>query len=142
MVTFWNSAPTGWTTDYRTALAQAKNTGKLVLADFTGSDWCGYCKKLKKEVFETERFKSWAKDKYVLLYLDYPSRPIMPHAIRYQNEILKSRYNDFIQGYPTILFLDGDGMPVGMSGYGQGGPDAWIAMTEESLSRARSKQKS
>ena len=49
-----------WTTDYKAALTQAKAQNKLVLLDFTGSDWCGYCKLLDKEVFTTSSFKDFA----------------------------------------------------------------------------------
>ena len=51
----------GWTTDYKQALAQAKSQNKLVMLDFTGSDWCGWCMKLNKEVFSQPKFKEYAQ---------------------------------------------------------------------------------
>ena len=66
------STPAGWTDDYDAALRRAAAENKLVLADFSGSDWCGWCKKLDKEVFDTEEFRKGATNEYVLLMVDSP----------------------------------------------------------------------
>ena len=63
----------GWSDNYAKALAQAKAEKKLVLVDFTGSDWCGWCIKLDKEVFSKPEFKTYAKENLVLVELDFPS---------------------------------------------------------------------
>ena len=65
---------TGWGDDFDKAMTQAKTEKKLVLLDFTGSDWCPWCMKLDKEVFAKPDFKSYAKDHLVLVTVDYPQK--------------------------------------------------------------------
>ena len=59
-----------WLTDFEAAKAAAKKDGKVILADFTGSDWCSWCIKLHDEVFSKPEFQEWAAKKVVLLELD------------------------------------------------------------------------
>jgi thioredoxin-related protein len=118
-------AADGWHTDYSKAVAESKKTGKPILADFTGSDWCGWCMKLDKEVFKTAEFKNWAKKNVVLLSLDYPQAKKQSAAEKKQNEALARRYK--IQGFPTVLFLDAKGKQLGQYGYDEGGPKAWTS---------------
>lgn len=120
-----------WTTDYEKALAEAKKSNKLVLADFTGSDWCGWCKLLKKEVFDTDEFKAWADKNVVLLELDFPRTIKLPADLKAQNDKLNTKFG--IRGYPTILFMDADGNEVGRNGYFDGGPADWIKDAELSM---------
>ena len=75
-------AASGWVTGYEAALATAKAEKKLVLADFTGSDWCGWCKKLKAEVFDQPAFQEWAQKNVVLLELEYPASKPMPPELK------------------------------------------------------------
>ncbi|MGE0707896.1 MAG: thioredoxin family protein [Planctomycetota bacterium] len=120
-----------WKVRWEEATAEAKKTGKPILADFTGSDWCGWCIKLKDEVFATEEFVAWAKQNVILLELDFPARKPLPKELKEQNERLQKQYK--IEGYPTILFLDADGKVLAQSGYLPGGPKAWIAAAEKDL---------
>ena len=69
-----DSCPKGWTLDIDAALKQAKAENKKVLLLFTGSDWCGWCIKLKREVLEKNEFKKFAKKNLVLVYFDFPSK--------------------------------------------------------------------
>jgi len=113
-----------WLTDFKKAAAESKESGKPILADFTGSDWCGWCKKLDAEVFATDEFQKWAKENVVLLQLDFPHGRKLDDNIAAQNEELKNKYE--IKGFPTILFLDHEGSVLGRSGYLPGGPGPWI----------------
>ena len=70
---FATSTPEGWTDDFDAAKAQAKSEGKLLLVDFSGSDWCGWCKKLDEEVFAKPEFLEGAKKDFVLVMVDSPS---------------------------------------------------------------------
>src|SRR5690606_17786206 len=115
-------------TDFEAAKATAKKEGKVILADFTGSDWCGWCIKLKEEVFDTPEFKEWAAEKVVLLELDFPRKTELAAELKAQNQGLAKQYG--IEGYPTILFLDADGRELGRYGYDAGGPEPWIAKAE------------
>lgn len=121
-----------WETNYEAALAKAKKQNVPVLANFTGSDWCGWCHKLRDEVFLTFKFKDWAKNEVVLLELDYPRTKKQSPELVAQNEKLLSSYE--IGSYPTILFLNGEGEVIGKSGYlREPGPYAWIANAEEQI---------
>jgi len=115
-----------WSTDLSAAQAQAKKDKKLVLMNFTGSDWCGWCKKLQAEVFTTKEFDAYAKDKLVLVEVDFPSQKKQSPELKKANEALQAKYK--AQGYPTIVVLNGDGKEVWrQGGYMPGGPSAWIA---------------
>ena len=117
------AAAGGWLTSYNDAVAQSKASGKPILMDFTGSDWCGWCKKLKAEVFETNEFKQWAGSNVVLLELDFPRRTAQSPAIKKQNEELAQKFG--VSGYPTIIFATSAGKVLGQYGYDEGGPANW-----------------
>ena len=116
-----------WTTDYKAALTQAKAQNKLVLLDFTGSDWCGYCKLLDKEVFTTSSFKDFADKNYILVTIDFPHQTQLSDTLKQQNDALNQQFT--IEGFPTLIVLDADGKELGLEvGYDPGsGPDAVIA---------------
>ena len=119
----------GWVTDQPQALAKARTEKKLVLMDFTGSDWCGWCMKLDKEVFSTPEFQKYAQDHLVLVELDFPHKKQLPPALKTQNDMLGKKYA--IEGFPTIIVLDPQGNKVGELGYQPGGPVAFIAALEK-----------
>lgn len=125
----------GWTTSWGEAVAMSKKTGKPILADFTGSDWCGWCIKLDKEVFSTPAFKAWAKQRVILLTLDFPQKKPQSMTLKAQNANLQQKYN--IQGYPTILFLDAKGTKLGEYGYDEGGPMNWTKKADAIIKRAK-----
>ena len=97
----------GWTTEAKTAFETAKEKKLPVLAFFTGSDWCPFCVKMAKETLPTKEFRDFAKDKLVLLYLDFP-RSKAPSK---EAQELQKRYN--IQGFPTTVVLDAEGKVLG-----------------------------
>ncbi len=107
---------------------------KKLLLDFTGSDWCGYCKKLEAEVFTTPDFATFAKD-YVLVRLDYPRRKELPAAEKQQNAALQKQYK--IEGYPTVIVLDDTGHELQRAeGYDPGsGPTAYLGQFVASAKR-------
>jgi protein disulfide-isomerase len=122
-------AAAGWGDDYDKAVAQAKAEKKMVLLDFTGSDWCGWCMKLDKEVFSKPEFKNYAKDNLVLMEVDFPQTKRQTKKLKDQNEKLQKEHR--IEGYPTIIVLNAEGKKVGQLGYMQGGPEAFIAKLNE-----------
>ena len=122
-------AAAGWDDDYDKAVAQAKADKKMVLLDFTGSDWCGWCIKLDKEVFSKPEFKSYAKDNLVLVVVDFPQGKQQTKKLKEQNEKLKNEHG--IKGYPTIIVLNSEGKKVGQLGYMEGGPKAFIAALDK-----------
>jgi thioredoxin-related protein len=116
-----------WTTDYKAALTQAKAQKKLVLLDFTGSDWCPPCMLLEKEVFTEKAFKDFADKNYILVRVDFPQGKELPDDLKKQNDDLATRFN--IEGPPTLIVLDAEGKELGRQlGYRAGsGPEAVIA---------------
>lgn len=96
----------GWLVSLDEAYAQSKKTGKPIMANFTGSDWCGWCKKLTASVFVHDEFKKWAKENVILLELDFPRRKQLPDDVREQNAGLQQAFG--VRGYPTIWVFDLD----------------------------------
>lgn len=123
------AAETGWLTDAAKAQAQAKAEKKLVMLDFTGSDWCGWCIKLHKEVFSQPEFIEYANKNIVAVEVDFPSKKQLSAEQKSANDALAKKYS--IQGYPTLIILDGDGKKVASMGYVKGGPKAFIAEFEK-----------
>ncbi|MBL9077240.1 MAG: thioredoxin family protein [Planctomycetes bacterium] len=134
-----DAAEGAWMTDFKAAQARAKKEKKPILVDFTGSDWCGWCIKLKDEVFNKPEFLEWAQDNVILVELDYPKNKPQSEELKKQNEQLAKEYR--IEGYPTILFLDAAGKKLDQSGYLEGGPEAWIADAEKKLGIKGKKKK-
>ena len=97
--------------------------------DFTGSDWCGWCVRLEKEVFSQPEFKDYASKNLVLLELDFPRRKELSAEMMEQNQRLAMKYQ--IQGFPTIVVLDSSGKEIAQLGYVRGGPAAFIAELEK-----------
>jgi thioredoxin-related protein len=123
------SAKAGWLTNYAQAQEEAKSQNKLLLMDFTGSDWCGWCIMLEKEIFSKPEFKEYASKNLVLLELDFPRRKELPKEMMEQNQRLAIKHQ--IQGFPTIVVLDGSGKELAQLGYMRGGPTAFIAQLEK-----------
>ena len=129
-----------WRNSLTVAIEEAQANDKLILANFTGSDWCHFCVKLKDEVFNTPEFKSWASDNVVLLEIDSPKRTQLPLAVRQHNEMLKSRFK--ITAFPTVLMLDADGNVLAKMGYERGkSASQWVQIAESRLQQASSQSR-
>jgi len=89
-----------WHTDINKAHEISLKKKKPIFAFFTGSDWCGWCHKLQREVFVKPEFISWAKKNVVLVELDFPRRKELPRELREQNYSLQQALQ--VRGYPTI----------------------------------------
>lgn len=101
-----------WTTDLEAAKTKAAAEGKSILIDFTGSDWCGYCIQLEKQVFNTPEFASFANDQFVYVQVDVPSNPAKIGAELYnKNQELCKQYK--IAGFPTIMVMSPEGYVIG-----------------------------
>jgi len=125
-----NAAESTWLTDLPQAQAQAKADKKIVLLDFTGSDWCGWCIKFKKEVLDTPEFQTYAAKNVVLVELDYPNHKEQSADLKKANAALKSKFA--INGFPTLIVLDQSGKEIGRQvGYEKGGPSAFIAKLDK-----------
>ena len=131
---FWITASAAadpdWQTDYKKAQGAAKTDNKLLLLNFTGSDWCGYCILFDKEILSQPQFKDYARKNLILLEVDFPRRKAQPAETRRQNQELAAEYQ--IEGFPTVVVLNGSGKPVWrFDGYFPDGPEAFIAELEK-----------
>lgn len=118
-------ADANWLTDFQKAQQEAKASHKLLLINFTGSDWCPWCIRLHREVFSQNEFADYAKNNLVLVVADFPRAKPVSREVRKQNSELAQRFN--VEGFPTIVVLNGDGKEVAELGYMPGGPSAFIA---------------
>ena len=122
-------AATVWQTDLPKAQALARAEGKFVLINFTGSDWCGWCIKLRKDVFLKAEFEGYAKSNLVLVEIDFPKRKPQPPVLQSANRKLAEQFQ--IQSYPTLIVLDGQGTRLGQVSYGNGGPKSFLAEVDK-----------
>ncbi|MEN8839025.1 MAG: thioredoxin family protein [Flavobacteriales bacterium] len=93
-----------WYTDFTQAHELSQKTGKPIFGFFTGSDWCGWCKRLQANVFAKENFKEWADKSVILLELDFPRRTQLPPKVMQQNRELAQLFK--VKGYPTVWIFN------------------------------------
>lgn len=120
-----------WETDMEVAKKRAKEENKKILVDFTGSDWCGWCIKLKKEVFDKPEFQEYAQKNLVMLELDFPRKKELPAKEKEQNDKLSEEYQ--VEGFPTILVINARGKELARTGYVEGGPAKYVEHLKELL---------
>ena len=118
-----------WLTDLPKAQDKAKAESKLVMLDFTGSDWCGWCIKLNKEVFSKPEFIQYAAKNLVAVEVDFPRSKTQSAELKEANQELQKKYK--VEGYPTIIVLNSQGAKVGELGYEAGGPKPFIKALEK-----------
>ena len=129
-----------WHTDLNKAIEISIESEKPLFMFFTGSDWCGWCIRLQKEVFFKPDFVKWAKENLVLVELDFPRRKKLEESLKQQNENLRQMFA--VRGYPTGWFV----VPeieenkvnfkrLGSQGYVAGGPKNWIDGANKILSK-------
>lgn len=123
------SGAPAWTTDCGAALEQAQQQGRHVFLFFTGSDWCGWCKRLDQEILSTPEFGRYAADHLILVELDFPRNKPQSAAVVAQNAGLARKYR--IRGYPTVIVLDSSGRAVGRLGYQEGGPGPFLTALDK-----------
>ncbi len=132
----------GWLINLEEAYAISQKTGKPIMANFTGSDWCGWCKKLTKSVFVHKEFKDWADKNVVLLELDYPRRKQLPADLKQQNSGLQRAFG--IRGYPTVWVFQLEKDPTGkftIDPYGKTGYSKTVKEFTDGIDAMISKKK-
>ena len=118
-----------WLTDFKSAQAQARAEKRILLINFTGSDWCPPCIMLHRQVFSQPEFADYAAKHLVLLEVDFPHGKAQSDAQKMANGKLADRFG--IDGFPTVVLLDSSGKKIGELGYMPGGPKAFIAALEK-----------
>ncbi len=102
-----------WQTDFGKAKQLAHDEKKMILLNFSGSDWCNRCIKMKEQVFSRETFTHFADENLVLLQADFPrtkKNRLDPELVKH-NEQLAEKYNPAGK-FPLTLLLDADGRIV------------------------------
>jgi thioredoxin-related protein len=113
-----------WQDNLEKALQQAKKENKAVMVNFTGSDWCIWCKRLNSEVFSKDEFENYADGNLILVRLDFPRNIEQTAETKMYNNTLAQRFG--IQGFPTILLFNSSGKLVLTTGYQPGGPANYV----------------
>lgn len=130
------AAESGWLTDYEAAKKQAKEENKPILINFTGTDWCGWCIKIEKEIFSKDEFKAYAKENLVLMEVDFPEKKKQTEEVKAQNKKLDKEFK--IEGYPTIFLIDSEGKKLSEDiGYREGGAQAYVDHLKELLNNRK-----
>jgi len=121
-----------WLTSYAAAAVEARNEHKLMLLDFTGSDWCGWCMKLDAETLSAPAFKDYASENLVLVRVDFPRGKPQDDELKAANQELKKKYE--VEGYPTLVITKPDGSVLWkQTGYVAGGPPVLINAANQAL---------
>ena len=131
------TTPGGWFDDYDAALEKARRENKPILLLFTGSDWCGFCIKLRKNVLDKGDFKGFAKKHLVLVYIDSPKRTKLPREIVEQNRALKAKYGAG-GGVPETLIVSPDEKVIGKIGGCPKNPKDYMKRLREIVKRGGS----
>jgi protein disulfide-isomerase len=115
-----------WYTNYNEALKVAKQNNKPVLLFFTGSDWCGWCKKMMQEIFSSPEFTQTLGNSFVFIEIDFPMNKKLAPEIAQQNNQLKQENG--VTGYPTVIikkYVNDNLTFVAETGYRPGGGKAY-----------------
>ncbi len=120
-----------WQSNIDKAVTIAQKENKHVLVFFTGSNWCKWCVKLNKEVFNKKDFQKYAEDNLVLVSLDFPRPDNQDDSIKKYNIEKATQYR--ISGFPTVIILDKNGKKMLVSGYLPGGATSYINHIEKAL---------
>jgi protein disulfide-isomerase len=129
-----------WLTNLNQAIELSNKTKKPIMLFFTGSDWCGWCKRLQAEVFHKPEFSDWASKNVILVEVDFPRRTPLAPELQSQNSQLQQFFQ--VQGYPTIWFVNAKMLngqinfeKIGSTGYVFGGPAAWLDAANQIIAK-------
>ena len=124
------STPAGFTDNLDEAIAAAKDNGKYIYVCFSGSDWCGWCRKLEREVFSKSKFLAGVTNDFELVFIDMPhDQTLLSDRAKVENGKLVEKYR--IQGFPTAVVLDEKGEVLTRTGYRQGGAKKYVEHMKE-----------
>lgn len=119
-----------WSTDHEASLKKAAAEKRLLLLEFTGSDWCPPCRVQAREVFDQPGFAKFAEDNLVPVKLDFPRKSSQSAETQAANQALAEKYS--VEGFPTVILLDSRGTELARKvGYGGGGVEAFISWVEK-----------
>ena len=128
-----------WKTNFAEATTNAVKSGKYMLVDFSGSDWCGWCMKLDEEVFSKPEFATFAKKNLICVSIDFPRTKTQTPELKAQNSALAQKYT--IQGFPTVLIMSPEGELVATTGYQDGGAKKYVESLQKMIADHKQKPK-
>ncbi len=118
-----------WQHSFDAAVDLANLENKPIVLVFSGSDWCAPCIRLKRNILDSEEFKSYASSHYVLYNADFPKKKKnqLPEDLSAVNKSLAEKYNP--KGYfPLVVVLDKDESVLGKTGFNvRATPEKYIA---------------
>jgi len=118
-----------WLTDFDQARTFSKNEHRCILLNFSGSDWCAGCIKMRNDIFNSPVFQQYASERLVLVNADFPRlhKNQLPHELEEKNDALAARYNP--EGhFPFTLLLDSNGTVLkSWDGYYKKGPESFVS---------------
>jgi protein disulfide-isomerase len=114
-----------WLTDIEEAKSIAAKNQLPILVNFTGSDWCQWCFKLRDEVFVQDAFAQYAEKNLVLLEVDFPRNNKQTDETKKSYQQLQAKFG--VRGYPTILLMDANENEIARTGYQKGGAMMYIS---------------
>lgn len=126
-----------WNQDFSKALELSRKSGKPVFAFFTGSDWCGWCMRLDREILSKPEMIRYLNDNFILFKADFPMKNKPSAEVLAANSKLQKKYR--VRGYPTIIITDSKGVELGKTGYMSGGPAAMKKVLDQYIRKAPEK---
>ncbi|GAB4243535.1 MAG: hypothetical protein OHK005_08010 [Candidatus Methylacidiphilales bacterium] len=123
-----------WFSSLPEAEAAAKRQKKPMLLLFTGSDWCSWCKRLQKEVLASPMFRQFARERLILMEIDFPRLKPMPLEQHHANLMLAERFG--VLGFPTLILLNEQGNKLEEFGFPKGGAESLVSRIEAALNTA------
>lgn len=135
-LTGWTSHAADWLTNFKAAQQQAAKENKTILLDFTGSDWCPYCKNLKAKVLDSPEFAKFAQEKLVLVEVDFPRKKPLEAKQQKANDKLMDKYK--VEIYPTLVLTDAKGKKQGeIAGYDDASAEKYLEKLNEIIAKKR-----
>lgn len=135
------SVPSGWGEDFAAAQKAAAAGDKYILLAFSGSDWCGWCVKMDRDIYSDKKFVRSAKKDFELVLIDSPrDQDILSPLAKQQNPGLLRKYG--IRGFPCSILVHPDGTEAKrFGGYQRGGPEAFLQALRDAAKAAGAPKK-
>lgn len=118
-----------WQTNFEEAKVIAQKENKNILLVFSGSDWCAPCMKLEKNIWMSPEFQTEAQNSWIIYKADFPKKKAnqLSPEMTEQNKKLAEKYNKD-GSFPLVVLLDPSGKVLGMFGFKNSSPSAYIAL--------------
>ena len=123
-----------WKETYAEAQTSAFDQNKPIILVFAGSDWCAPCIKLDKSIWQSQEFKAYAQENFILYKADFPRKKAnrLPAKLAKQNATLADQFNP--KGhFPLVVILNPEEKVMGNMGYKKTTPENYISLLNTCL---------